>query len=119
MGVIRRRDIQLDESMPNLKRLTLISDEYQAGYLTFGELTIAPGKSVPLHTHPTHEEGMYSLDGDLEYILGDDTGVLGKGDAMLAPAGLKHKLTNLSSEPRRVMFIFPTTNVKREVLEES
>ncbi|MDA1189942.1 MAG: cupin domain-containing protein [Chloroflexi bacterium] len=116
--MIKRKDIKLDESSPNLKRLTLISDQHGAGYLTFGELIIAPGKSVPLHTHPTHEEGMYSLDGDLQYILGDETGVLGKGDAMLAPAGLKHKITNASSEPRRVMFIFPTTNVKREVLPE-
>ncbi|MBM3944503.1 MAG: cupin domain-containing protein [SAR202 cluster bacterium] len=117
MTVIRRKDLKLDESMPNLKRLTLINDQTGAGYLTFGELTIAPGKSVPLHTHPTHEEGMYVMDGDLEFILGDEKGVLGKGDAMLAPAGVKHQLTNRSPEPRRVMFIFPTTNVKRQVLE--
>ena len=118
MGVIRRIHVKLDETNPDLKRLTLINDEMGAGYLTMGELAIAPGKKVPLHTHPTHEEGMYIMDDDLDYVLGDDKGVVKKGDVLLAPAGVKHQLSNPGPEPRRVMFIFPTTNVKRQVLQQ-
>ena len=116
MPVIRHPDVKLDESTPNLKRLTLVSDEVGAGYLTLGELAIDPGKKVPLHIHPAHEEAMYVMEGPLHYVLGDETGVVNAGDVLLAPAGVKHELTNPGEGPRRIMFIFPTTNVQRVYL---
>ena len=116
MPIIRRSDVKLDESNPELKRLTLINAAAGAGYLELGEVTIAPGKQVPLHTHPTHEEGMYILEGPIDYVLGDESGTANVGDTLLAPAGVKHNLSNPGSEPRRVMFIFPTTNVQRVFL---
>ena len=81
-----------------------------------GELSVDPGHKVGMHLHPTHEEGMYFLDGPFEFVLGDESGVVNAGDVLLAPAGVKHELTNLGPEPRRVMFIFPTTNVQRVFL---
>ena len=116
MPVIRRANVKVHEFLPGLNRLTLINASVGAGYLDMGELAIAPGEKVPLHIHATHEEGMYVLDGPLNYALGDETGVANEGDAILAPAGVKHEISNPGSEPRRVMFIFPTTNVQREFL---
>ena len=117
MAIIRRDDITIDHSAPNTHRLTLINAELGAGHWTVGELAIDPGQKVPLHVHATHEEGMYILDGPMNYTLGDETGVLNTGDVMFAPAGIKHDLTNTGDEPRRVMFIFPTTNIVREDLD--
>ena len=116
MPVIRRADVDLDRSAPNLERRTLINANAGAGHLEMGELAIAPGKSVPLHAHPTHEEGMYILDGPMDFVLGDENGTVNTGDVLLAPAGVKHQLSNPGPEPRRVMFIFPTTNVQRLLL---
>ena len=116
MPVIRHGDAKLAEAFPGVERLTLINADVGAGYLDMGELLVAPGKKIPLHLHPNHEEGMYIIEGPLDYVLGDETGVVNTGDAMLAPAGVKHGLTNSSSAPRRVMFIFPTTNVNRVFL---
>ena len=92
MAIIRRDDITIDHSAPNTHRLTLINAELGAGHL-------------------------YILDGPMNYTLGDETGVLNTGDVMFAPAGIKHDLTNTGDEPRRVMFIFPTTNIVREDLD--
>ena len=117
MSIIRRDEINIDHSAPDVHRLTLLDADLGAGHLTVGELAIDPGKKVPLHVHPTHEEGMYILDGPMNYTLGDETGVLNTGDVMFAPAGFQHDLTNTGDEPRRVMFIFPTTNVVRNNLD--
>ena len=116
MPVIRRSNIQMDESNPDFKRLTLINADAGAGYLEMGEISIVPGGQVALHIHPTHEEGMYVIDGPLDYVLGDETGSVNAGDVLLAPAGVKHRVFNPGPEPRRLMFIFPTTNVQRQFL---
>ena len=116
MPVIRRSDVELDESNPDLKRLTLINAAVGAGHLEVGEVTIAPGRKIPLHVHPTHEEGVYIMEGPLNYVLGDETGVVNAGDMVLAPARVKHEISNPGPEPRRVMFICPTTNVQRVFL---
>lgn len=115
-NVFRWADVAVDESDPDLKRRTMVSADVGSGYLHMGELTIMPGKEVPLHVHPTHEEGMYVMDGPLEFVLGDESGTVDKGDVLLAPPGVKHGLKNASDEPRRIMFIFPTTNVQRVYL---
>ncbi len=116
MPVIRRANVKLDESNPDLKRLTLVSAAVGAGYLEMGEVTIAPGKKIPLHIHPTHEEGIYILEGPLDYVVGDEKGTVNTGDVLLAPVGVKHEISNPGREPRRIMFIFPTTNVQRKFL---
>ena len=117
MPIIKRAHLKPDESNPDLKRLTLIDAAGGAGHLTVGELAIAPGKKIPMHIHQTHEEGIYIMDGPLNYVLGDETGVVDAGDVVLAPARVKHELSNSGPDPKRIMFIFPTTNVQREFVD--
>lgn len=116
MPVIRRSNVALDETNSSLRRLTLVNASVGAGYLDMGELIIAPGEKMPLHIHPAHEEAMYVLDGPLNYVLGDERGEAATGDVILAPANVQHEISNPSHEPRRIMFIFPTTNVQRVFL---
>ena len=116
MPIIRRTDVKHEEFLPGLLRLKLINAESGAGHLDVGELSIAPKQKVPLHVHHTHEEGMYVLDGPMNYVLGEESGVVQEGDVILAPVGVEHELSNPGSKPIRVMYIFPTTNVQREFL---
>ena len=116
MATIRRADVQVDESMPNLSRWTMLNAAAGAGHLEVGVLTIAPGSEIALHIHPTHEEGMYIVDGPMDYVLGDEKGTVDTGDMLLAPARVPHSLSNSSSEPKSLLFIFPTTNVQRVYL---
>ena len=117
MPHIQRKLLTSNKSNPDLERLTLINAESGSGYLEVGEVTIAPGKKIPMHIHQTHEEGIYIMDGPLDYVLGDQSGTALAGEVILAPARIKHEITNNSTEARRIMFIFPTTNVHREFVE--
>ena len=56
------------------------------------------------------------MQGPLNYVVGDESGVVDSGDVFLAPTGVKHELYHPGQEPGRIMFIFPTTNVQREYL---
>ena len=116
MPVIRRSDIKSEEAQPGRQRLTLVNAALGAGHLDMGELAIAPGVHGPLHMHPAHEEAIYILEGPVSFVLGDESGTVDTGDVILAPAGVKHQIINSDSEPRRIMFIFPTTNVQRVLL---
>lgn len=116
MPIIKRADIDTSESEPGRQRLTLVNAALGSGHLDMGELAIGPNVKGPLHLHPAHEEAIYILEGPLDYILGNEDGTVNTGDVILAPAGVKHQIINSSSESKRIMFIFPTTNVQRVLL---
>ena len=116
MAVIRRADVKVDQSMTNLSRWTMVNAAGGAGHLEVGVLTIAPESEISLHIHPTHEEAMYIIEGPMSFVLGDERGEVDTGDMLLAPARVPHSLRNPSSEPKSLLFIFPTTNVQRQFL---
>ena len=116
MVTIRRADVNVDQSMANLSRWTMVNAAAGAGHLEVGVLTIAPGSGIALHIHPTHEEAMYIVEGPMDFVVGDESGEVDTGDMLLAPARVPHSLSNTSSEPKSLLFIFPTTNVQRQYL---
>ena len=117
MPIIRASEFKDGEAFPGVERGRLVNSDIGASHLDMGELLIQPGKAVPMHIHETHEEAMYILDGPFEYVLGDETGVINTGDAMLAPAGVKHFLKNPTQQPKRLLFIFPTTKINRVLVD--
>jgi len=80
------------------------------------EVTLQPGASIPLHTHPTHPECIVILEGEVEGRLADEVRPLGPGNSILAPAGVKHNLVNKGKGPARILAIFPTNQVTRELV---
>ena len=58
------------------------------------EVSLAPGMSVPRHTHTREDEAYYVLAGELEVIVGDETFVLWAGDTLMAPRDIPHQLRN-------------------------
>jgi len=81
--------------------------------LTVVDAGIDPGAGLALHIHPNYEEAMLVVEGNIEAVLADETRILGPGDLLLAPAGVKHTITNHSDKPARVLAIYPTTTPER------
>jgi len=118
MPVVRQSEFPQDNLGPDVVRKFYINKQLGGAALTVGEATIAPGGSIPLHIHPGHEEGILVTEGTLEGNLGDEISTLEAGDVIIAPQGVKHELINNTKNPAKIIFIFPTLDVTRTVIEK-
>lgn len=57
--------------------------------MTIGEVVIGAGTELPMHEHP-HEQVTYVLEGEMQFTVGEQTGVLGPGQVALIPPGVRH-----------------------------
>jgi len=57
--------------------------------LTLGEVHLAPGTLLPMHSHP-HEQVTYVISGRFEFTVGDQTTVLEPGMIAMIPGGVMH-----------------------------
>jgi quercetin dioxygenase-like cupin family protein len=58
--------------------------------------TFPPETFVPPHTHPSQDEYVYVLDGELTLVTGEAEDVAGAGDLLRLPRGKPHGLFNRS-----------------------
>jgi quercetin dioxygenase-like cupin family protein len=52
-----------------------------------------PGTTVRRHSHPTAEQVMWIVEGDVTMTIGDETKTLGPGDVVVVNRGIEHELT--------------------------
>lgn len=64
-----------------------------SGFL--GVLTLAPGEFVSEHYHPYSEEFLYVVRGEAVVRLDGEDVVVAEGEAVLAPIGVRHRVTNV------------------------
>lgn len=60
--------------------------------------TLLPGKSFRPHYHEAMDEIFIILDGEVEITVGNETGRLGKGDAVVIPENSIHVMKNLTDK---------------------
>ena len=70
------------------------------------EASLAPGISVPRHTHTREDESYYVLSGELEVIVEDKVFVLRAGDSLMAPRDIPHQIRNSGSSENHYLLIF-------------
>ena len=51
-----------------------------------------PGTCVARHAHPTAEQVMWIVEGDVTMMVGDETRTLGAGDVVVVNRGVEHEL---------------------------
>ena len=114
MPFVMKEEGRGGDSAPGTQSNTLVGQDSGGKNLTIVDAGIDPGAGLALHIHPNYEEAMLVLEGSIEAVLEDETRVLGPGDLLLAPAGVKHTITNQSEHPVRVLAIYPTTTPERQ-----
>jgi quercetin dioxygenase-like cupin family protein len=68
------------------------------------EFELNPGFSGPdPHSHDDHIDSFYVLEGEPEFLLGEETLRLGPGSFVAAPLGVVHTFGNPGSEPARLL----------------
>lgn len=70
---------------------------------SLAEATLAPGCATTEHYHPRAEEIYYILHGSARLRLNEDVRDLRPGDAVLIPAGARHKIWNTG--PGKLRFL--------------
>jgi len=84
---------------------------------TIGVATILPGHGNPLHFHPNCEEVLYVISGRGTHSSEGQTIELKPGTTLCIPVGVKHKLTNIGSEPLQTLVSFSSGDRKTVFLE--
>lgn len=65
---------------------------------------IPDGTFVPPHIHPTQDEWIYVLEGNLEVEFGDELHKAGPGDTIRMPRGIAHGIFNRSGAGATCVF---------------
>ena len=78
----------------------------QATAFALGYVTLdAEGGQVPWHNQE-QEEVYFVLEGSGEMCLGTERSVIHTGQAVYIPSGVFHQLTNVGSEPLRMLYCY-------------
>lgn len=83
-----------------------------AGELTLIEDVIPPDSGPPLHVHEKESESYYVLEGEFEFVCGEDQVSGGPGTFVFAPRGLPHRYKNIGSTPGCVLFGFTPAGIE-------
>ncbi|HXV97531.1 MAG TPA: cupin domain-containing protein [Anaerolineae bacterium] len=76
-----------------------------------------PGTGVPLHIHPTQDEFIYVLEGQLDLQLGEEKFKANPGDLVRMPQGIPHAYYNNSHAPSRALFAVSPAGKLKELFD--
>jgi len=71
---------------------------FESPRMLLGLNCLEPGQSDRVHTHPDQDKFYLVLEGEGEFIVGDETLRAGPGLTVVAPAGVTHGVSNNGSE---------------------
>jgi len=92
-------DLKEKEIAPDVKIRTLSGEKMMISLVNLG-----PRSEVPLHNHP-HEQMGIILEGELEFVIGNETRLCKKGDTYVIPGGVMHGV-KVFDKPTVVMDVF-------------
>ena len=81
-----------------------------------------PGGGPPLHIHTREDETFYVLDGEVEFLLGEETVTARRGDFVNIPRGTVHRFINTGTDTARLVLTFTPAGIEQwfaETLERA
>lgn len=67
---------------------------------------VPPGSGPVAHVHNRNSEAFYLLDGELEFLNGDEKITARSGDFIYVPPGIRHRFLNKSTRHAKMLFLF-------------
>src|SRR3954454_7426381 len=72
----------------------LVTGDETGGAYFVMEALVPPGGGPPPHIHTREDETFYVLDGEIEFLIGDELIDAGRGDFVSVPRGTVHRFRN-------------------------
>ena len=109
MTTFQSKKVNVEDAFPNKRRggdirVTLSPKTVGSCSGFGGVLNLPVGEFVAEHYHPYSEEFLHVMRGELEMSLDDEPVLLGPGDSLLVPIGVRHRLRNVGNEDAHVVF---------------
>jgi quercetin dioxygenase-like cupin family protein len=89
-----------------LAHFKVTSAQSNGAYIVF-EDTMPRGKTTPLHVHPTFDETIFVVSGELLVHVDGDEHTVGAGGIASIPRGVVHAFIVTSEEAQTVAFVTP------------
>jgi oxalate decarboxylase/phosphoglucose isomerase-like protein (cupin superfamily) len=86
------------------------------------EALVPPGGGPPPHIHTREDETFYLLEGEVEFLLGEETITAGPGDFVNVPRGTVHCFKNTGTDTARLVLTFTPAGIEHwfaETLERA
>jgi quercetin dioxygenase-like cupin family protein len=100
----------------------LVTGEESGGAYFAMEALVPPGGGPSPHIHTREDETFYLLEGQVEFLLGEETISAGPGDFVNVPRGTVHRFQNTGTETARLVLTFTPAGIEgwfEETLERA
>jgi quercetin dioxygenase-like cupin family protein len=77
------------------------------------EAFVPPGGGPPPHIHRNEDETFYIVEGEIEFLLGDEIVTGGVGDFVNVPRGVVHRFHNAGAAAARMILTFTPAGMER------
>ena len=91
----------------------LVTGQESGGAYFAMEALVPPGGGPPPHVHTREDETFYVLEGEIEFLLGEETVTAGPGDFVNVPRGAVHCFKNTGAQTARLLLTFTPAGIER------
>ena len=92
--------------------------EETGGEYSLYEQTVPPQLGPPPHIHRQETEAFYVMEGEFEFLKGDETVRVGAGSFVHVPRGVPHAFRNVGDSPARFLAIVTPGGLHEKLLGE-
>ena len=82
---------------------------------TFGIIDFAPGRELEAHVHDNEDDSFYILEGELTFLLGEETLKAPAGTFVLVPPGVEHGFRNDGTTAVRMVNVHAPAGFDRRI----
>lgn len=90
----------------------LVTGEESGGAYFAMEALVPPGGGPPPHIHRREEETFYLIEGEIEFLLGEQRIIAGPGDFVNVPRGTVHCFRNTGAGTARMVLTFTPAGIE-------
>ncbi len=101
MGFFSESDLPAKQLLDGITVKAISGDNTMMTFFEFEEDAV-----IPSHRHP-HEQITYVLEGELEFTVGEDTKILGKGEGVVISSNQEHRAKVLKAPAKAVDAWYP------------